>query len=134
MPSRPAALIVHRSLNKDAPLHRATERASVDPLSVFAVGPHVFDEHAFRFLTPWAYEGPEIESRLIRLNLRKIHLRDAFWAPRAIVQGRVCRRVFELQHVQLQLKQAGVLPSSQPPAPGTRPLLMINDCAPIVNK
>jgi hypothetical protein len=94
---------------------------------------HFFDEHAFRVLAAWAYKGPEIESRLTRLNLLKIHLRDAFWAPRAIVHGRVCRRVFELQHVQLQLKQAGVLRalSHQRLA---QILLMINDCARIVKK
>lgn len=67
---------------------------------------HVFDEHAFRVPAAWAYEDPEIESQLPRLHLRKVHLRDAFWAPRAIVHGRVCKRVFELQHVQHDLHRA----------------------------
>jgi hypothetical protein len=49
-------------------------------------------------LAPRAFEGPEIESRLTRLNLRKIHLRGALWAPRAVVHVRVCRRIFELRH------------------------------------
>ena len=46
---------------------------------------HVFDENAFRVLAARAFEGPEIESRVTRLNPRKIHLRGAFWAPRTIV-------------------------------------------------
>jgi hypothetical protein len=57
-----------------------------------------FNHHAFRVLAPRAFEGPEIESRLTRLNLRQIHLRGAFWAPRAIVRVRVYRRIFELRH------------------------------------
>jgi hypothetical protein len=69
-----------------------------------------------------AFEGSEIESRLTRLNLRKIHLRGAFWAPRAIIYVRVLRRIFELWHAQLPLIQAGVLPNSQPPTPGTKAL------------
>jgi hypothetical protein len=71
-------------------------------------------------LALWAFEGPEIESRLVRLNLRKIHLRGAFWAPRAIVHVRIFGRIFELWHVRLPLTQAGVLPNSQPPTPGTK--------------
>jgi hypothetical protein len=79
-----------------------------------------FNDHAFQMLALRAFEGSEIESRLTRLNLRKIHLRGAFWAPRAIIYVRVLRRIFELWHVQLPLIQAGVLPNSQPPTPGTK--------------
>jgi hypothetical protein len=78
----------------------------------------VFDDYLFRVLALRAFESPEIESRLVRLNLCKIHLRGAFWAPRAIVHIRVCRRIFELWHERLPLIQAGVLPNSQPPTPG----------------
>jgi hypothetical protein len=59
-----------------------------------------FNNHAFRVLALRAFEGSEIESRLTRLNLRKIHLRGAFWAPRAIIYVRVFRRIFEWWHVQ----------------------------------
>jgi hypothetical protein len=59
-----------------------------------------FNDHAFRVLALRAFEGSEIESRLIRFNLRKIHLRRAFWAPRAIIYVRVLRRIFERWHVQ----------------------------------
>jgi hypothetical protein len=81
---------------------------------------HVFDENAFRVLAARAFEGPEIESRVTRLNPRKIHLRGAFWAPRTIVHVRVLGRIFELWHVRLPLIQAGALPNSQPPTPGAR--------------
>ena len=95
---------------------------------------YVFDEHNFQVFASWACEGSEIESRFTRLDMRKIHLPGAFWAPRAIVHDRGFRRVFELWHVQLQPQQAGVLQNSQPPAPGTWPLPVISDRAPIVNK
>ena len=54
-----------------------------------------------------AFEGPQIESRVIRLDPRKIHLRSAFRAPGAVVHVRVCGRVFELWHAQLQLHTGG---------------------------
>lgn len=57
---------------------------------------HVFDEHAFQSLASWTCEGPEIKSRFIRLDVRKIHLPAAFWAPGAIIQDRGFGRIFEL--------------------------------------
>jgi hypothetical protein len=69
-----------------------------------------------------AFEGPEIESWFIRLNLGEIHSRGAFWAPGAIIHVRSCRCVFELRHLRIPLIQAGALPNSQPPTPGARPL------------
>jgi hypothetical protein len=84
-----------------------------------------FHDNAFRMLAGRALEGPEIESRVTRLNPCQIHLRGAFWAPRAIVHVRVCGRIFELRHMRLQLIQAGALPNSQPPDPGTRLLPVI---------
>jgi hypothetical protein len=91
---------------------------------------HDFDDDGFRVLALGAFKGPEIESRLTRLNPRQIHLRGAFWAPRAIIHVGVFRRIFELWHVRLPLIQAGVLPNSQPSTPGTRPLpVMRRPCA-----
>jgi hypothetical protein len=96
---------------------------------------HAFDDNAFRVLALRAFEGPEIEPRPTWLNLRKIHLHGAFWAPRAIIYVRALRRVFEWWHVQLPLLQAGVLPNSQPPTPGTKAAVDDKqDRAPIVNK
>ena len=66
-----------------------------------------FNDHAFRVLALRALESPKIESRFSRINLRKIHLRAAFWAPRAIIHIRLCRRVFELRHVRLPLITGG---------------------------
>jgi hypothetical protein len=62
-----------------------------------------FDDNAFRVPAFRALEGPEFESRLTRHNLRKIHLRGAFWAPRTIVHVRECRCVIELWHDVLPL-------------------------------
>jgi hypothetical protein len=96
---------------------------------------YVFDNNAFRVPALRAFEDPAIEPRLTWLNLRKIHLRGASWAPRAIIYVRVLRRVFEWWHVKLPLIQAGVLPNSQPPTPGTKAAVDDDkDRAPIVNK
>jgi hypothetical protein len=76
-----------------------------------------FDANAFSVRAPRTFEGPVIESRVPRLNPRKVHLRGAFWAPRAIVYVRACRHVFELRHVRLQTGYGReLLPDPQPPA------------------
>jgi hypothetical protein len=104
--------------------HRDGEaRETVSPPGLMTVPPteaalHVFNENAFLVRATGTFEGPAIESRVTRLNPRKVHLRGAFWAPRAIVHIRACRRVFELRHVQLQTGcRRKVLPDRQPPAP-----------------
>jgi hypothetical protein len=80
---------------------------------------HVFDKNAFPVRAPGAFEGPVIESQVTRFNPRKVHLRGAFWAPRAIVHVRFCRRVFELRHGRLRTGyRREVQPDPQPPAPG----------------
>jgi hypothetical protein len=104
-------------------------RGTVSPPSLMTVPPteaalHVFNENAFLVRATGTFEGPAIESRVTRLNPRKVHLRGAFWAPRAIVHIRACRRIFELWHVRLQTGcRRELLPDPQPPTPseGSRP-------------
>jgi hypothetical protein len=62
-------------------------------------------------LTPRTFKGTEIETRVLRLNARQIHLRRAFWARRPYINWRVFKRVFRKGHLRLLLLKVGALPN-----------------------
>ena len=62
-------------------------------------------------LTARTFEGTEIETRLLRLNARQIHLRRAFWARRPYINWRIFKRVFRKGHLRLLLLEVGALPN-----------------------
>jgi len=104
---RPASTSCGRLATRQARSRGGEARGNCFAPSLMTVPPteaalHVFDENAFVVRATGTFEGPVIESRLTRVNPRKVHLRGAFWAPRAIVHVRACRRVFELRHVRFQ--------------------------------
>jgi hypothetical protein len=99
---------------------------TVSPPSLMTVPPaeatlNVLDENAFLERATGTFEIPGDP-----LNPRKVHLRGAFWAPRAIVHVRGCRRVSEFRHVRLQTGyRRELLPDPQPRrmAKGSRPIV-----------
>jgi hypothetical protein len=62
-------------------------------------------------LTPRTFKGTEIETRVLRLNARQIHLRRAFWARRPYINWRIFKRVFRKGHLRLLLLEVGALPN-----------------------
>jgi len=84
-----------------------------------------FEVNGFLVRATGTFEGPAIASRVTGLDPRKVHSRGAFWAPRAIVYVRACRRVFELRHVRLRTGyMAGV--ATGPSATGAWPRVAAN--------
>jgi hypothetical protein len=58
-------------------------------------------------LTARTFEGTEIETRVLWLNARQIHLRRAFWARRPYINLRIFKRVFRKGHLRLLQLQVG---------------------------
>jgi hypothetical protein len=87
-------------------------------------GLHVFEDPTFRLLAFRALECPQVISRLVRLDAREQHCGAAFGAR--VPDNCMCFYGGRLKasHRSTPL-QAGALPNSQPPTPGTEPLSVV---------